>query len=64
MEELVPGVERIAMRGFLGQLYAAHAETREERLGDVFGPGDVSAGGTPCRPTLPWDAVRHIVRLI
>ncbi len=39
MEELVPGVERTTMRSFLGQLYAAHAETREERLGNVFGPG-------------------------
>ena len=39
MEELVPGVDRATMRGFLGELYAAHAETREDRLGNVFGPG-------------------------
>jgi DNA-binding MarR family transcriptional regulator len=39
MELLVPGVDRAAMRGFLGDLYEAHAETREERLGNVFGTG-------------------------
>jgi DNA-binding MarR family transcriptional regulator len=39
MEQLVPGVDRAAMRSFLGELYAAHAETREERLGNVFGTG-------------------------
>ena len=37
MEELVPGVDRADMRRFLGELAAAHAETREERLGTVFG---------------------------
>ena len=37
MEELVPGVDRVAMRGFLGELSAALAQTREERLGNVFG---------------------------
>jgi DNA-binding MarR family transcriptional regulator len=37
MEQLVPGVDRAAMRRFLGEIYAAHAETREERLGNVFG---------------------------
>ncbi len=40
MEELVPGVDHTAMRGFLRMLYDAHAETREERLGNVFGTGD------------------------
>jgi DNA-binding MarR family transcriptional regulator len=38
MEELVPGVDRAGMRSFLRELAAAHAETREERLGNVFGP--------------------------
>jgi DNA-binding MarR family transcriptional regulator len=37
MEELLPGVDRAAVRGFLGELAAALAETREERLGSVFG---------------------------
>ena len=37
MEELVPGVDRADMRGFLRELAVAHAETREERLGTVFG---------------------------
>jgi len=39
MEQLVPGVDRTAMRGFLRELYEAQAETREERLGNVFGTG-------------------------
>jgi DNA-binding MarR family transcriptional regulator len=39
MEQLVPGVDRTAMRGFLRELYEALAETREERLGNVFGTG-------------------------
>jgi len=39
MEQLVPGVDRTAMRGFLCELYEAHAETREDRLGNVFGTG-------------------------
>ena len=39
MEQLVPGVDRTAMRAFLRELYEAHAETREERLGNVFGTG-------------------------
>jgi DNA-binding MarR family transcriptional regulator len=39
MEQLVPGVDRTAMRAFLLELYGAHAETREERLGNVFGTG-------------------------
>ncbi len=38
MEELLPGVDRAAVRGFLRDLAAALAETREERLGSVFGP--------------------------
>ena len=38
MEQLVPGIDRAAMRGFLREIYDAHAGTREERLGNVFGP--------------------------
>ena len=37
MEEVVPGVDLTAMRGFLRELSTALAETREERLGSVFG---------------------------
>jgi DNA-binding MarR family transcriptional regulator len=37
MEELLPGVDLPMMRQVLGGLYDAHAETREERLGNVFG---------------------------
>ena len=37
MEELLPGMDRAAVRGFLRELAAALAETREERLGSVFG---------------------------
>jgi DNA-binding MarR family transcriptional regulator len=37
MEELLPGMDRVAVRGFLRELAAALAETREERLGSVFG---------------------------
>ena len=37
MEDLVPGVDRADMRRFLGELATAHADTREERLGMVFG---------------------------
>ena len=33
MEALLPGVDRTATRAILAELYAAHAETREERLG-------------------------------
>ena len=36
MEELLPGVDLATMRHVLGVLYDAHAETREERLGNVF----------------------------
>ena len=36
MEELLPGVD-LAARRFFVELYDAHAETREERLGNVFG---------------------------
>jgi DNA-binding MarR family transcriptional regulator len=39
MEELLPGVDRAEARRLLGDLYRAHAETREERLGNVFGAG-------------------------
>ncbi len=40
MEELLPGVDPAAMRRFLVELYDAHAQTHEERLGNVFGaPG-------------------------
>jgi DNA-binding MarR family transcriptional regulator len=38
MEELLPGVDHEATRVFLRSLYRAHAETRDERLGNVFGP--------------------------
>ena len=38
MEQLVPGIDRAAMRAFLREIYDADAETREERLGNVFGP--------------------------
>ena len=37
MEELLPGVDLASMRRVLGDLYDAHAETRAERLGNVFG---------------------------
>ena len=59
MEELVPGVDRAAMRGFLRELYAAHAETREERLG--YG---VRSGTTPDPRGLATGPSRHIVRSI
>jgi DNA-binding MarR family transcriptional regulator len=38
MEELLPGVDRGAARAFLRELSLAHAQTREERLRNVFGP--------------------------
>lgn len=38
MEELLPGVDVVATRAFFLGLYDAHAGTREERLGNVFGP--------------------------
>jgi DNA-binding MarR family transcriptional regulator len=38
MEELLPGVDPATTRRFFAELYGAHAETREERLGHVFGP--------------------------
>jgi DNA-binding MarR family transcriptional regulator len=38
MEDLIPGVNRQELRRALGELYAAHARTREERLADAFGP--------------------------
>jgi DNA-binding MarR family transcriptional regulator len=37
MEELVPGVDKTEMRSFLREIAIAHAGTREERLGNVFG---------------------------
>lgn len=42
MEELLPGVDLPATRGFFVELYDAHAETREERLSNVFGPAERS----------------------
>jgi DNA-binding MarR family transcriptional regulator len=40
MEELLPGVDVAATRHLLVELYDAHAQTREQRLGNVFGaPG-------------------------
>ncbi len=36
-EELLPGVDIVEVRRFFADLYDAHAETREERLGNVFG---------------------------
>ncbi|HEY1651482.1 MAG TPA: MarR family transcriptional regulator [Acidimicrobiales bacterium] len=44
MEELLPGVDLAVMRRFLVELYEAHAETREERLGNVFGPPKATKG--------------------
>jgi DNA-binding MarR family transcriptional regulator len=38
MEQLMPGIDRTGMRTFLRDLYDAHATTRQERLGNVFGP--------------------------
>jgi len=38
LEDLVPGIDPGDVRRMLGQLYAAHAQTREERLADVFLP--------------------------
>ncbi len=38
MEVLLPGVDGDAMRRFLRELYESHAQTRQERLGNVFGP--------------------------
>jgi DNA-binding MarR family transcriptional regulator len=37
MDELLPGVDRADVRRFFGRLQLAHRETRDERLGDVFG---------------------------
>jgi len=39
MEALLPGVDTAEVRRLLGDLYRAHAETREERLGPAFRPG-------------------------
>ncbi len=38
MEELLPGVNLEEVRTVFGGLYDAHAETRDDRLGNVFGP--------------------------
>jgi DNA-binding MarR family transcriptional regulator len=40
MEELLPGVDLGEVRTIFGSLYDAHAETREDRLGNVFEPPD------------------------
>ncbi len=37
MEELLPGVDQVEVRRFFGRLQLAHRETRDQRLGDVFG---------------------------
>jgi DNA-binding MarR family transcriptional regulator len=42
MEGLLPGVDRAGTRAFFAGLYDAHAETREERLSNVFGPAERS----------------------
>jgi DNA-binding MarR family transcriptional regulator len=38
VEALIPGVSHDELRATLSDLYDAHARTREERLGNVFGP--------------------------
>ena len=42
MEELLPGVDLAGARSFFVELNDSHAETREERLGNVFGPAEHS----------------------
>ncbi len=37
LEALLPGADRLELRGTLHELYELHASTREERLGGVFG---------------------------
>ncbi len=44
MEELIPGVDRDEQRASLAALYDAHAQTRGERLRDVFGSPSPSGG--------------------
>jgi len=41
LESLIPGVPRDEVRRSLDELYRAHAETRAERLGTVFGSSGV-----------------------
>jgi len=41
LESLIPGVSRDEVRRSLDELYRAHAETRAERLGTVFGSSSV-----------------------
>jgi DNA-binding MarR family transcriptional regulator len=40
MEELLPGVDRASSRAFFRDLHAAHAQTRAERFGPAFEPGN------------------------
>jgi DNA-binding MarR family transcriptional regulator len=47
MEELLPGVDQAMARRFMRELYDAHAETREDRLANVFGPGPAPRTGPP-----------------
>ncbi|HXN60383.1 MAG TPA: MarR family winged helix-turn-helix transcriptional regulator [Acidimicrobiales bacterium] len=49
MEELLPGVDREELRRFFGDLQRAHAETRQHRLADVFGPPPRKGAGHPSR---------------
>ena len=49
MEELLPGVEMAEARRFFGDLQRAHAETRQERLADVFGPDPRKGAGEGSR---------------
>ncbi len=49
MEELLPGVDRAELRRFFGDLQRAHAETRQHRLADVFGPPARKGAGHPSR---------------
>jgi len=44
MEELIPGVDRDELRATLAGLYAAHAQTREERLANAFATPGVDKG--------------------
>ena len=44
MEGLIPGVNRDDLRASLAELYDAHAQTREDRMRDVFGPPAVPEG--------------------
>jgi DNA-binding MarR family transcriptional regulator len=37
LEELIPGIAQDELRRAFDELYAAHAETREQRLANVFG---------------------------